>query len=122
MIWAQGGVCFLIWIAYGWVLRKRSDRLRKRLFAMERRTKVLLGSAGLLLGLVVLVAGMLLIAAGGGIQDGVLTWWAWIGVTAVGLVFIQFQVLGAAAMISLVLEPPETAEKPQASDSTKDQS
>lgn len=106
---------FLVWLLYGTLMRRRSDELRIRLRAAARKTKVLLGSVGLIGGAILLLGGLWQIAALGGIGPAGLTVWAWAAVTLLGLVFVHLQVLGAAAMITLIQES-ETARLPGASD------
>ena len=76
----------------------------------SRGVRMVLGSVGLLTGLALLAGGLYGVFALGGIQDGELKPWAWIAVAGVGTVFIHMQVLGAAAMITLVLDE-ETARR-----------
>lgn len=104
MIWLQAGACFVLWVAYGFWLRRSSDRLKERMHGASRRSRTLLGSVGLLAGLAVLGAGLYLVYRFGGLSSDGLTGWGWATVAAVGLVFVHLQVLGAAAMVSLVLE------------------
>ena len=74
----------------------------------------MLGSIGLLAGLAVLAAGLYGIYSLGGVKDGLLTIGGWIGVALVGTIFVHMQVIGAAAMITLVLDE-ETARRDQTS-------
>lgn len=104
MIWLQAGACFALWIGYGLWMRGSSDRLRERMRGLARAPRVVLGSAGLLLGLAVLVAGLSAVYALGGVSDGALSPLGWLSVAVIGLVFVHLQVLGAAAMVSLVLD------------------
>ncbi|HXH60367.1 MAG TPA: hypothetical protein VNI20_03320 [Fimbriimonadaceae bacterium] len=104
MIWLQAGVCLIVWIAYGFLLRRSSERLRQRMHSMRRGWRVLLGSVGLLVGLGVLVVGLSFVVSLGALTGGSLTTEGWVSVAIIGLVFVHIQVLGAAAMTSLVLE------------------
>jgi hypothetical protein len=104
MIWLQAGACFVLWVAYGFWLRRSSDRLKARMHGSSRRARTLMGSVGLLAGLVVLAVGLYLVYRFGGLTPDGLTGWGWAAVAGVGLVFVQLQVVGAAAMVSLVLE------------------
>lgn len=104
MIWWQGAACFLVWILYGWALRRRSEALRRRLEGMPRSLRVLKGSLSLIGSVLVLGAGLAGLAAVGGLADGRLTLWAWPLVALLGLAFIHGQVTGAAALITLVLD------------------
>ncbi|HRI44222.1 MAG TPA: hypothetical protein PLL78_12480 [Fimbriimonadaceae bacterium] len=118
MIWQQAALSFLVWLLYGTLMRRRSGDLRIRLRETRRKTKVLLGSVGLIGGAILLLGGLWQIAALGGIGPSGLTIWAWVGVTLLGLVFVHLQVLGAAAMITLIQES-ETAHLNGASDTRR---
>lgn len=116
MIWQQGAVCFLLWIAYGWWMRNRSAELRARMAAMPRRGRVLYGSVGLVGAAVALIVGLFGLAAAGGLGEEGLTLWAWPLVALLGLGFVHMQLMGAAALITLV-QDEETARAARASQS-----
>jgi hypothetical protein len=120
VIWPQALLSFLVWLAYGVWMRRRSDALRARLAGMSRARRVFLGSAGLVLSAFGLLAGLVAVSAMGGLREGALTPWAWLAVTVLGLGFVHMQVLGAAAMISLV-QDRETHRPEPPSESPKDQ-
>ncbi|MCG9896092.1 MAG: hypothetical protein MH204_11520 [Fimbriimonadaceae bacterium] len=117
MTWIGGGICFLIWVAYGWRMRSQADVMRARLAGMSRSRIVFLGSGGLLLGLLVLKAGMVGLALLGGADADGIKLWAWPFVLLLGLIFVHVQVWGAAAMLTLVLgretPPPSQSSTPQ---------
>ncbi|HRF60357.1 MAG TPA: hypothetical protein PLH94_10660 [Fimbriimonadaceae bacterium] len=115
MIWGQALACFAVWIFYGWTLRRKSDSLRAGLRAASRSKKVMLGSVGIIGSGLFLIASLYGLSALGGVQGAALTWWAWTACLLVGLVFVHCQVLGAAAMITLVQEE-ETARRRLASE------
>lgn len=102
MIWAQGGICFLAWLAYGVAMRRRSERLRTSLRTLSRPRMVLLSSACFVGSIVGLLAGLYLLSSWGGIEQGILVWWAWVAVAAIGIGFVHLQVLGAAALVTMV--------------------
>lgn len=104
MLWLQAGICFIAWIVFGVWLRSRAESIRDRIGGTSRTQRVLLGSAGLIMGLVGLLTGLWLIAGNGGIQAGSLTGWAWLACLGLGLGFVYLQVLGATAMITLVID------------------
>ncbi len=104
MIWLQAGACFVLWVCYGLWLRRSSASLKARMHGSSRRTRTLLGSVGLLVGLAVLAAGLYAVSRFGGLDANGLKPWAWMAVLLVGTVFVHLQVLGAAAMVSLVLD------------------
>ncbi|MCH7905549.1 MAG: hypothetical protein IH944_13420 [Armatimonadetes bacterium] len=100
MIWLQSSVCFLVWIAYGLAMRRRSAALKTRMQGLTPQKRVMFGAGGLILGLFVLAVGLFALDALGGTRDGALTLWAWPIVAVLGLLFIHLQVLGAAAMLA----------------------
>jgi hypothetical protein len=104
VIWLQASISFLIWLAYGLFLRRRSEGLRVQLSHMSRQKRVLLGSVGIIGSALVLLAGLYGLASLGGIQHDSMTLWAWPAATLLGVFFVHMQVLGAAAMITLVQE------------------
>lgn len=104
MIWLQAGACFVLWMGYGLWLRRRSERLKGWMHASSRRTRTLLGSVGLLAGLAVLALGLYWVFQAGGLGEDGLKPWAWLVVALVGAAFVHLQVIGAAAMVSLVVE------------------
>lgn len=104
MIWPQAAVSFLVWIGYGLWMRSKGDALRLRMARLPRRAKVLFGSLGLILSAFLLLGVLASVSLAGGVQEGSLVPWAWLTVTLAGLGFVHFQVMGAAAMISLVQE------------------
>lgn len=112
MIWPQAAVSFLVWIGYGAWMRGRSERLRARLMGSSRGFRVFLGSAGLILSAFALLGGLAGISALGGVQEGGLLLWAWLAVTLLGLGFVHLQVLGAAAMITIVQERETHNDRP----------
>lgn len=114
MLWQQGAVCFLVWIAYGVWLRRRSDSLRASLGAWSRPAKVAMASVGFLASIAILFGGLAAIDAAGGLQDGRLTIWAWITTAVLGLGFVHVQVLAAGAMVTIV-QDQEAARKAGAS-------
>lgn len=111
MIWLQAGVSFMAWIAYGAWLQRRQQVLRQRMVASSRRKRVLLGSAGLIGGAVLLLAGLAVIGSLGGVFKGSLTAWAWLAVTLLGIGFVHTQVMGAAAILTIVLEENQAAQQ-----------
>lgn len=110
MIWLQAGACFVLWVGYGLWMRRSSERLRLDMHGRSRRWRSMLGSVGLLAGLAVLAAGVYGVFRLGGVVDGTLRPWAWAVVAVVGTVFIHMQVLGAAAMVTLMIDG-ETARR-----------
>ncbi|MBS1704734.1 MAG: hypothetical protein JST40_02585 [Armatimonadetes bacterium] len=102
VIWAQGAVCFVIWLGYGLWLRRGADQMRTRLRGLARGKRVALGSVGLIGAMVVLLAGLVGIAQLNGLQQGTLVPWAWIAVALLGVIFVHMQVLAAGAMITLI--------------------
>ncbi len=104
MIWLQAGACFVLWVCYGLWMRRSSDTLKARMQGSSRRVRALLGSVGLLAGLAVLAIGLYAVFQLGGLDKDGLKPWAWLAVIVIGTAFVHMQVLGAAAMVSLVLD------------------
>ena len=115
MIWLQGGICFVFWIAFGLLIRRHSDRLRDRMASQSRGVRVALGSVVLLGSAALLFGGLYAIYALGGLVNGQLTLWAVPCVLIFGLFFIYMQILAAAAMITLVQADQETIQARTAS-------
>lgn len=104
MIWTQGAICFIFWIALGWGMRRKNEVIYARMKGLSRRVRVLIGSVGLIGAMILLTGGLALIGMNGGVQRGQLVPWAWVLVTLLGSGFVVAQVLGAAAMITAVEE------------------
>lgn len=104
MIWLQASACFVLWLSFGLLLRRSSHRLKARMHGLSRTARAMLGSVGLLGGLAVLAVGLYGVSQLGGLDTNGLRPWAWIAVALLGLVFVHLQVLGAAAMVTLVLD------------------
>ena len=121
MIWVQALTCFALWMVYGILMRSKSENLRGRIHGSDRGVRVFLGSVGLILGLAILFAALWMISSNGGFKDGQLTIWAWPLVAFAGLIFIHLQVIGAAALISLVMDE-ETARKSRPSNNPEESS
>lgn len=99
--WIGGLLCLVLWVAYGWIMRSSSEKLRRKMASMPRSRKVFLGSGGLLLGLILLMGGMILLASFGGADVGGIKLWAWPVILLLGLAFVHTQVIGAAALMTL---------------------
>lgn len=56
---------------------------------------------GLFVGLAILFGGLVLISSIGGTENGQIKIWAWPIILVIGLIFIGFQVFGAAALWSI---------------------
>jgi hypothetical protein len=105
MLWIQGGVCLIAWIALAWRFRDRffqpaTDFSRARV--VGKATLWLLGS------IVVLLAGMFLLSVSKGLQKDSMTLLGFVIVFLMGSGFIVMQLLAATTMISLI-----QSEKPQ---------
>jgi len=104
MFWPQAIACFALWIGYGVHLRTRSHTIRARLQSASRRRRTLYGSVGLIGSALGLLGGLSVIAALGGLTAQGLLPWAWSAVAVLGLAFVHWQTMGAAAMITLIQE------------------
>lgn len=121
MLWLQAGLCFALWLGYGWFLRRRSERIMALVSRQSRTRRIAMGSLGIIASGAALLAALAGVAASEGIVDGMLRPWAWLAVSIVGLAFVHGQVLCAAALFSLAVgtEPGTHA---QASTSTENSS
>src|SRR5947209_4461213 len=66
VFWVQGLACFLLWIGYGIVQSRRTDRIREKLGGLSRGVRGGLGGLLMVLGAAVLLGGGLLIEQVGG--------------------------------------------------------
>jgi hypothetical protein len=105
----QVGIAFALWVGYGVYLRRHSDALREKIRGYSRGVKVAFGSVGFFVSATVMLGSLVLISRNGGLQNGQLLPWAWLLMGVAGLVFVHLQVMAAASMISLVLEPETKA-------------
>lgn len=88
----------LVWIAAG-MLTWRAGAVRARFGAASRSRRILFSSVFFLLSAAVLVGGLMALAATGPLEG-----WRWLGVAAIGLAFVELQVLAALVMVGLVQE------------------
>lgn len=103
MIWQQAAVCFLVWVGYGFLLRRRAQAMAERLHQINPRRRGLLGTLALIASGIFITAGLALIGALGGLQGNSLTLWAWLLAILIGLGFVHLQVWGGLALVSTAL-------------------
>lgn len=75
----------------------------------------MLATACLFGSIVGILGGVYAVDALGGVANGALVWWAWIAVALLGAGFVHLQVLGAGALITVVVQD-ETAAPRSASE------
>ncbi len=63
---------------------------------------VLLSSACFVGSILGLLLGLYFLSLWGGIEQGMLVWWAWIAVAVIGIGFVHLQVVGAATLVMMV--------------------
>lgn len=102
MLWAQGSVSLLLWIAYGAVLARKSPLARERLSNLGRGFRGCAGAGLLLLAVVILFAGLYGIGQMGGFVKDAMTPIGWLFVTFLGLFFVHLQSVATTYLISLV--------------------
>lgn len=102
MVWIQGLASFAVWIAWGLWQRKRAEAWRDRIARLPRAAVVAVASVGFVLSATVLLGALMLVSSAQGIAGGTLKPWAWLVVTAVGLVFVGMQTASATALVLLV--------------------
>jgi hypothetical protein len=102
MIWLQGALSLMVWLAAGWWLGRRSLWMSGPLSRLGRSARMALGSVGILLSGAIMVGGGVLVIQSGGIRSGSLTAWGWAATTALGSVFVGLQAIGAGAVFSML--------------------
>lgn len=75
----------------------------------------MLATACLFGSIIGILGGVYVVDALGGVANGSLVWWAWIAVALLGAGFVHLQVLGAGALITVVVQD-ETAAPRSASE------
>ncbi|HTQ10636.1 MAG TPA: hypothetical protein VMI31_11230 [Fimbriimonadaceae bacterium] len=111
MLWLEGGLSFLLWIAYGVIQSRRSDAIRRQVGRMSRGSRAVLGASLFLVGAMVLIGGLGIVLQAGGFASAGMTPIAWTVVTVLGLGFVHAQTLGTAMLVSLVQENVTNAPK-----------
>jgi len=112
MIWLQGSASLLLWLAYGFWLWRRACALSgsTRICRSSQATK---GALFLICGALMLVVGMWAVLRLGGFGSDGMTAFGWLGVSALGLVFVHMQAAAASVLIGLaesaVTKAPEGA-------------
>ena len=94
VIWIQGGVSFLLWIAYGVIQSRRSYLIRKQVESINPTRRGILGASLFLVGAMVLIGGLAIILQNGGFTPGGLTPLAWLAATTLGLAFVDRKSVG----------------------------
>lgn len=101
----QAAALMLLWIGYGFILRKRFSGARASLQSMDRSKRAAAGAGLFLLSAAILLGGLLAVQAAQGLNQDGFEWWAFAAILAIGLAFVYLQVLAAAIMISLIVTP-----------------
>lgn len=104
MIWIQGAVLFVLWIAYGVFQSRRSQAIRKRIGSIPPRRRGLVGASLFVVGGMVLIGGLGIVLQQGGFTANGMTPLAWVVVGLLGLGFVHAQTLATAALVSLAQE------------------
>lgn len=112
-------LCFGVWLAYGFVLWRRSAGLRTWASTKSRAFRALGGSALLFLGAGVLLGGLMALEPAGLAKDGKLSAGGWWVALALGSAFVHAQVVAAALMASLIRENVQLEARAEASDRSK---
>ncbi len=107
MFGTQIAICFAIWLGFGYLAHRRVQK--RALFRGSSRAKrialattILIGSAAALLG------SLIGLQTSGGIVDGSLTISAWLGVAAIGSIFVALQVVAIDLLLGIVSETVTT--------------
>ena len=112
MIWIQGGLSFLAWIAAGYTLNRRGELLQARAVQLSRAHRAILGGALFVVPALVLIGGLALLLQSGGFTANGLTVPAWLVVTLLGLTFVCCQMLGMAMLLTLMRENVTESRRP----------
>lgn len=112
MIGLQAGSAFVLWVAYGVLLWRRSDVIRVYAGRGSRTARAIRAAAMLFGGAVMMLVALGLINNAGGFTKAGMTGWAWFVVAGVGLVFVHLQTMAAAMLVLLVQEPVTTGGRP----------
>ncbi len=112
MIGLQVGSAFVLWIAYGLLLWRRSDAVRAYAGKGSRTARAIRAAAMLFGGAAALLAVLVQVQNGGGFTPSGMAGWAWFVVAGAGLVFVHLQTMAAAMLVLLVQEPVTTGVRP----------
>lgn len=100
----QAGAAFVLWVAYGMLLWRRSTTIRERVSRGTRTVRALKAAGMLFGGAALLLLGMLWIDSAGGFLKAGMTPWALAAVTVLGLAFVHLQTLAGATVVVLAQE------------------
>ena len=104
MIWLQGGVSFLIWIAYGVIQNRRSETIRSWALTVPRQRRALLAAAFMIGSIAIMFAALTAcLRLNGFTKDGMAAW-VWLVVSAFGLLFVHGQTMATALLVATVQE------------------
>jgi len=112
-------LCFVVWLAYGVWLWRRSAGLREWATTKSRPFRSVGGSALLFLGAGVLLGGLMALEPAGLAKDGKILPGGWGVALALGVAFVHAQVVAAALMASLIRENLQLETRAEASDRSK---
>src|SRR5437868_786755 len=103
-MWLQGGISFVLWIAYGVVQSRRSGAIRAQVVQLGPAHRGILGAALFVVGAMVLIGGLSIVLQRGGFTPSGMTPLAWLTITLLGLAFVHAQTMGMAMLVSLIQE------------------
>jgi hypothetical protein len=115
MFWLQVGISFAVWIGAAFFVKSKTDRIKAWMVLRPTGTRKVMGTVGFVIAIVVLAGILTPIAGSDGIGKDGLALWAWLLVTAAGLLFTLIQAISAAAILSLLFQG-ETNELPDTSE------
>ncbi len=104
VIWLQGGLCFLFWIAYGVIQNRRSEAIRTWALTIPRQRRTLLAAA-FMIGSVAIMFGVLAtcLRLNGFTKEG-MAGWVCLVVGVFGLLFVHGQTMATALLVATVQE------------------
>jgi hypothetical protein len=104
VFWVQATISFVLWIAFGAWMMRRSMALKRHSFSISRVRRSLSAGALFITGMGVLFGCMWLSGTQHGFQSGSLAIWAWILISFGGLFCVSSVTVGFAYLVSLAME------------------
>jgi len=104
VIWLQGGISFLFWIAYGVVQNRRSGSVRAWALSVPRRRRTLIAVIWMFLSIALIFAVLTLCLHLNGFSNNGMTPIVWVVVTVFGVIFVHGQTMATALLVATAQE------------------
>ncbi|MDR3691818.1 MAG: hypothetical protein P4L46_20735 [Fimbriimonas sp.] len=104
MIWLQGGMSFLLWIAYGAIQNRRSESVRSWALSVPKKRRTATAVVWMLGSISIVFAALTACLRIGGFGSNGMTPFVWIVVTVFGAFFVHGQTMATALLIATVQE------------------